>query len=671
MTARLRAATGLLLVGLLLLAPARAQQSEPSPSEGPTHNLALFESIDLPDPNAYRAAAGRPGPEYWQQRADYDIEVRLDPTTHRVTGTETITYTNNAPQVLQQLWVQLDQNLFKPDSRGARITPPDARFSGAFEGGGYTIARVTITRDGETLTPEYVIDDTRMRIALDEPLAARGGTLELNVEFSFTVPEYGADRMGRLDVEQGMVYELAQWYPRMYVFDDVHGWNPLPYLGQGEYYTEFGDFEVDITVPRAFIVAATGTLLNPNEVLTNTQQERMVRARTSDAPVMIIDSTEVGEPGTRPEGSGPLTWRYQADDVRDFAWATSQAFIWDAARADGNGDDVLAMSLYPHEGIGSAQNPGWEESTRYIQHSIAHYSDKWEAYPYPVAINVAGVVGGMEYPQIVFCSVNARGRGLFGVTDHEFGHEWFPMLVGSDERRHAWMDEGLTTFLNFYSGLDFYDGTLQAGMQRYAQLVARTMQSPVADQPIFTYADRIRPQGLGFLAYRKPAAGLVLLREYILGPERFDPAFQAYIDRWAYKHPKPADFFRTVEDVAGENLDWFWRGWFYSTATLDQTVANVQSGSASEPTRITISHQNDLMLPVEMQITFADGSTEQRRIPVEAFFTSDTFNVTVEQGRTVQEVQIDPRSILPDVDRGNNTWQRDEAASSSNSGSSR
>jgi aminopeptidase N len=276
----------------------------------------------------------------------------------------------------------------------------------------------------------------------------------------------------------------------------------------------------------------------------------------------------------------------------------------------------------------------------------------------------------MEYPQIVFCSVEARGRGLFGVTDHEIGHEWFPMLVGSDERRHAWMDEGLTTFLNFYSTLAFYDGTPRNGLQRYAQLVARTMQSPIADQPIVTYADRIRPEGLGFLAYRKPAAGLLLLREYILGPERFDPAFQAYIDRWAYKHPKPADFFRTMEDVAGENLDWFWRGWFYTTATLDQAVANVQVGATEEPTRITIAHHNDLMLPVEMQITFADGSTEQRRIPVEAFYTSDTFDVTVAPDRTVQQVQLDPRAILPDVDRSNNRWSRGDASSAPDNNSS-
>ena len=671
MIARLRVAASVLLAGLLLVVPAHAQQSESPAAEDPTHNLGVFESIDLPAPNAYRAAAGRPGPDYWQQRADYDIKVQLNPDTHRITGTETITYTNNAPQDVQQLWVQLDQNLFKPDSRGARITPPDARFSGAFEGGGYTISEVTITRDGDTVTPAYFIDDTRMRIDLAEPLPAQGGTLDLNVAFSFTVPEYGADRMGRLDVDQGMVYELAQWYPRMYVFDDVHGWNPLPYLGQGEYYTEFGTFEMAITVPRDFIVAATGTLLNPDDVLTDTQQERLARARSSDEPVMIIDRTEVGQSGTRPAGSGPLTWRYRAEDVRDVAWAASQAFIWDAARADGNGSDVLAMSVYPREGIGSAQNPGWEESTRYVKHAIEHYSDKWEAYPYPVAINVAGVVGGMEYPQIVFCSVNARGRGLFGVTDHEFGHEWFPMLVGSDERRHAWMDEGLNTFLNFYSGLDFYEGALQTGMQRYAQLVARNMQSPIADQPILTYADRIRREGLGFLAYRKPAAGLILLREYVLGPKRFDAAFRAYIDRWAYKHPKPADFFRTMEDVAGEDLDWFWRGWFYSTAALDQSIAGVESGSESEPTRITVAQRNDLVLPIEMQFTYDDGSTEQRRVPVEAFFTSDTFDVTVEPGRTVQQVQLDPRRILPDVGRANNRWSRSDATSSSDdSGSS-
>lgn len=663
MSARFGLVASLLLIGLLAALPVHAQQdtSAADATEPPYHRTA-FAPFDLPAPTPFRTAAGQPGPAYWQQRADYDIDVQLHPETHRITGTETITYTNNAPKPLHYLWVQLDQNLFKPDSRGARITPRDARFRGAFEGGGYTISNVTLTRNGETTTPEHLIDDTRMRIALDEPLPARGGTLELTIDFAFTIPDYGADRMGRLDVDRGTVYELAQWYPRMYVHDDVRGWDPLPYLGQGEFYLEYGDFEVDITVPRSMIVAATGTLQNPDEVLTDTQQDRLERARTSDAPVMIIDRDEVGRSSMRPAGNGPLTWRYRAENVRDVAWAASDAFIWDAARADAAGTDVLAMSLYPEEGLGHERNPGWEQSTRYVQHAIEYYSDQWASYPYPVAINVAGVVGGMEYPQLVFCSVDARGRGLFSVTDHEFGHQWFPMLVGSDERRHAWMDEGFTTFINFYSMLAFYDGARIPNLQQYAQLMARTASSPLADQPIMTPADHIRRAGLGLLAYRKPAAGLLLLREYILEPERFDAAFRTYIDRWAYKHPKPADFFRTMENVAGEELDWFWRGWFDATATLDQAIVAVEPGNTETPTQITIAHEDSLILPVELAITFADETTERRRIPVEAFFTSDTFDVTVASDRTVERVRIDPRNILPDTDRTNNVWSRDTSS---------
>ena len=639
------------------------------PAKPPQPNLEAFAPLDLPEPNDFRSGAGRPGVDYWQQRANYQIDVTLDPEANRISGAQTITYTNNAPQELHRLWVQLDQNLFKPDSRGAKLTDPSDRFSGAFSEGGFDITNVEITHNGETVSPEFLIEDTRMRITLPEPLAANGGTLELSLDFAFTIPEYGADRMGRLDVEDGTIYQLAQWYPRMYVYDDLRGWDPLPYLGQGEWYLEFGTFDVNITVPRDFIVVSTGELLNPEDVLTAEQRRRMERARSSRETVAIIDSTEVGQPGTRPDGSGPLTWRYRAEDVRDFAWAASQAFIWDAAEAKTGDGAALAMSAYPKESIGTEQNPGWEESTRYTQHSIEFYSEAYHPYPYPVAINVAGVVGGMEYPQIVFCSWQARGRSLFGVTDHEFGHEWFPMMVASNERRHVWMDEGLNSFMNVYSTDAFYGDDAQQSFQQLAQLVARAQQSPMVNTPIATRTDLIRGELLGYLGYRKPAAGLVLLREYVLGPERFDSAFREYIDRWIYKHPQPADFFRTMEDVSGENLDWFWRGWFIENDNLDQAVASVQPNRDSTRTLITIASQDELMMPVEAQLTFADGSTEMQRVPVEAFFTSDVYTISVDASRQLQRVRLDPRGMLPDVNPDNDTWTREASTSGTDSAS--
>ncbi len=510
-------------------------------------------------------------------------------------------------------------------------------------------------RNGERSEPQTIITDTRMRIALGEPLEAEGGTVEIQIDFAFTMPEYGADRMGRLGVRDGTIYEVAQWYPRMYVFDDVNGWNAMPYLGQGEYYLEYGTFDVEIMAPREMTLAATGTLQNPDEVLTDEQQQRLEEARQSRERVFIIDSTEVGRPGTRPEGDGPLTWRYRAENVRDFSWAASQAFIWDAARAETGGEEAaLAQSVYPKEGIGTEGNPGWERSTEFTQHAIEFYSDLLTPYPYPVAINVAGIVRGMEYPQIVFCSVEARGPALFGVTDHEFGHEWFPMIVGSDERRHAWMDEGLNSFIGYYSTLAFYEQEPAEARRAYIGRITEQMVDRAADQPIATYADRIRREDLGFLAYRKPAAGLILLREYVLSePALFDSAFRDYVRRWAYKHPQPSDFFRTIEDVAGEDLDWFWRGWFFSNDRLDQAITAVET--QGDTTRVTLASEGGLLMPFELAVTYEDGSTDEVRIPVEAFFTSDTYT-TLLTGGPAQRLELNADGLLPDVDDSDNTW---------------
>ncbi|MCS3655488.1 M1 family metallopeptidase [Salinibacter ruber] len=667
MRLRPRLLTSVLVAALvpMLWGGAFAQQS---PDQVPEHNLEAFEPVDLPDPNRYRDADGSPGRAYWQNAADYQIDVALDTARKRVTGTETITYTNNAPEALERLWVQLEQNYFKTGSRGNAAVPADARFGGFFEEAGYDLSNLRLRRGGETTTPDTLVDGTRMRVSLDEPLAS-GDSLQLSFDFAYTLPKDGADRHGWMEMEDGTVYQFAQWYPRMYVYDDVHGWNPLPYLGQGEYYLEYGTFNVNITVPRNMIVGGTGRLQNPDDVLTETQRERLAEARQSREPVMIIDSTEVGAPSTRPDGTGRLTWRYEADRVRDFAWAASSAFIWDAARANAGDRTVLAQSLYPKEGLGTDQNPGWERSTAYTQHSVEFYSDFVAPYPYPNAINVAGRVQGMEYPQIVFCDVNSRGRSLFQVTDHEFGHTWFPMVVGSDERRWAWMDEGLNTFMNQYSALDFYGqgrvppAKVMGGLSKY---VTKQMGSPFGDQPIMTYADRIRDDALGFLAYLKPGYGLMVLREHVLGPERFDSAFKEYFDRWAYKHPKPADFFRTMEDVSGEDLDWFWRSWFYETDALDQAVDSVARG---DTTMVTVSQNEQLMLPVTVQLTYEDGSTEQRRIPAEAFYTRDTNTLRVTDG-PLQRIALDPNQILPDMNRGNNIWTPSDATESSSTGSS-
>jgi len=402
-----------------------------------------FRRLVLPTATPLRAGSGAPGPRYWQQRADYTIRASLDTATHTIAGAETIRYTNNSPDTLRYLWLQLDQNIYKASSRGAFLNPTDARFAGRGFEGGYTIdylrAVRRIGRAAGRVPLATTLNGTMLRADLDRPLAP-GGQAELELAYRFEVPEHGSDRMGREQFASGWLYEIAQWYPRVAVYDDVRGWNTEQYLGQGEFYLEYGDFDVAITVPRGFLVAATGTLMNPLDVLTAAERARLARALRSDATVAIVAKAEVAQASTRPSGASPtLTWHYTAKHVRDVAWAAAANFIWDASGYDG----VLIQSFYPPEA-----NADWARSTEYARHSIKHYSEKWQRYPYPTAINVGGPVGGMEYPMIVFCGQRAGERGLFGVTTHELGHEWFPMVVGSNERLYAWMDEGFNTFIN-------------------------------------------------------------------------------------------------------------------------------------------------------------------------------------------------------------------------------
>jgi hypothetical protein len=620
----------------------------------------VFRPLDVPSPGEFRTAAGAPNASYWQQDVSYEIKVALDPEAHRITGSEKVTYTNNSPDSLSSIWLQLDQNLFRPESRGAERAARmeeeagDVRFQGMFEGGGYDIERVAVIRDEVPLEVPFEIDGTMMEIHLDRPVQPVGGELEIEVDFAFTIPESGADRMGRLKVKKGTVYELAQWYPRVFVYDDVNGWNALPYLGQGEFYLEFGDFDVEITVPRDFIVAATGELQNPEEVLTADQLQRLELAGRSAATVPIVEKGHVGKEEYRPIGTGPLTWKFHAKDVRDFAWAGSKAFIWDA----GSWDGILAMSFYPEEGLGAGGRgppiPGWEMSTEYVLHALEFYS-QWYRYPYPVAINVAGTALGMEYPMIVFCSVEARGLGLFLVTDHEIAHTWFPMVVGSDERRYAWMDEGFNTFMNHYSLTDYGGTDAWPADPVLPRNSARLTRSEDLAKPIMTAPDDLSESQLGFLGYTKPGMVLYLLREYVLGPAVFDAGFTTYIERWAYKHPQPADFFRTMEDVSGEDLNWYWNSWLYGNGYLDQAVTNVarQDGNST----VTIRNRGDAVMPMEVRFVFRDGTDECRRLPVDIWRDGDAYTVEFE-GKNVRTVHIDPRGMLPDANRSNNVHGR-------------
>jgi hypothetical protein len=638
-------------------------QQTPTPSALPPLPAARadtspFRRLNLPTPTLLREGSGRPGPRYWQQRVDYTIAVALDTATHMIAGRETIRYTNNSPDTLRYLWLQLDQNLFRDDSRGAVLTPPDARFAArGFRGGfvldGVRAVRRTGSQPATQVTLKTIENGTLMRVELDRPLAP-GSVTSLDVGYSFQVPAHGADRMGREQFPEGWLYEIAQWYPRLAVYDDVRGWNTEQYLGQGEFYLEYGDIDFAITVPRGFIVAATGRLTNPLDVLTPLQRERLARALRSDSTVAIIAKSEVGQSSARPAGSSAtLTWRFAAKNVRDVAWAAAPNFIWDASGWNG----ILMQSFYP-----PVADSIWRESTRMVRHSIQHYSEKWFPYPYPTAINVNGPVGGMEYPMIVFCGNRRSREGLFGVTTHELGHQWFPMIVGSNERLYAWMDEGFNTFINIYSARTYFPD--QAWLRTRGQAEGWAQFAATGrDEPGMMPADRVTPELLGAVAYSKPATGLYLLRHEILDSTRFDAAFREYVQRWAFKHPTPAEFFRTMEDGAGEDLSYFWRGWFYRTDVVDQAVDSVrtQRDSAGTTTAIFLSSPGGLPMPVDMRLTFADGTSEHVRLPVEAWYEGNHFVFVRRFPKELVKVELDPDRNFPDVRRQNNVWSKEAA----------
>lgn len=614
-------------------------------------NQYLFDDFTYRQGNAYRTASGKPGPEYWQNTADYNLEVELEDKTHMVTGKVTIQYTNNSPEELDFIWLYLEQNRFTESSRGTLTTPvAGSRYSGDIEGGFKLNNILAKTKTGTS--SKHIISDTRMQMFLDKPLAANGGKVEISMNFSFKVPVQGMDRMGRLEVKDGVVYAMAQWYPRVAVFDDVVGWNVEPYLGAGEFYCEYGDFDVKITAPYNHTVVCSGLLQNPNEVLTKTQRERMAEAEKSDKTVFVIKENEVGKKNTYVKSSGKQTWHYKMGNTRDVAWASSKAFIWDAARINlPEGKSTLAQSVYPKE---SAGKDAWTRSTEFTKASIEFYSNTYYPYPYDNAINVACGVGGMEYPGVSFCRYSSTGESLWGVTDHEFGHNWFPMIVGSNERRYPWLDEGLNTFINHYSTLAFNDGEYPSRTDRPENLI--NYLTSEKREGIETSPEVAHPRNLAYTAYYKPASGLILLREYILGPERFDNAFNSYIRAWAYKHPQPNDFFNHMENVAGEDLSWFWKGWFFGNATIDLGVTDVSKYEGGH--LISLENTGDLPMPVKFDVIFADDTTERVELPVEVWQRGNTWDHFLKSKKEVRRVVMDPDKMLPDVNLLNNTWNK-------------
>ena len=611
--------------------------------------------------NNYRSAGGQPGPSYWQNRADYKLSVRLNDQTNEISGTEIITYTNNSPDKLGFIWMQLDQNLFKSDSRGNAIIPPTGSRNGArgqqFEGG-YTIKSVKLISIEKVKTiessVEFLIEETRMQIYLPSALAAGGGQLKLKIEYSFISPDYGSDRMGILNTKNGKIFSVAQWYPRMCVYDDVLGWNTLPYTGPSEFYLEYGDYDISITVPSNHIVVSSGELTNFQDVYTLEQQNRWKAAAQSDKTVIIRSASELADPKSRPSGKQELTWNFKLKNARDAAWASSAAFIIDAARMNlPSGKKSMAISAYPIESDGI---DAWSRSTEYTKASNEFNSKKWLEFPYPAATNVASVAGGMEYPGIVFCGARAKSGALWGVTDHEFGHTWFPMIVGSNERLFAWMDEGFNTFINSLASKDFNGGEYDPrtmDMHNLGKIITNEAFEPVMSSP-----DNMKERNIGVLAYYKPAIGLTLLREQVIGPDRFDRAFKTYIERWAYKHPTPDDFFRTIENVAGENLNWFWRGWYINNWKLDQAVTDVKyvKNDPAQGALITIENLEKMPMPVILEIKTKSGKVSRLKLPVEVWQRNKQWTFIYPSVEEIVSVVSDPDKVLPDSNSANNSW---------------
>jgi hypothetical protein len=638
------------LAALLFLAwagigPAQAADSRYDP-------LQTFAPLTLPQAvNRYRSASGAPGPDYWQNRADYQIHARIDTASRQLSASEVIIYTNHSPDKLTSLWLQIDQNTYRRDARSV-LSDLDrhTQFTD-----GLLLDAVSIEFHGRTLKADYLVSDTRLQIRLPQPLEPLAGKIRVHIRYHYAIPGEFGGRTSWAATKNGDIYDIAQWYPRMAVYDDEHGWDTLPYLIQ-EFYLEYGDFDYYVTVPADMVVAGSGMLQNPQEVLTATERQRLDLARASDATVMIRKPAEVGA-----AREGTLTWHFRMENTRDVAFSASRAFVWDAARIQlSGGARSLAMSFYPVESAGEA---AWGRSTEYLKHAVEEFSRRWFPYPYPAAVNVAGGSSGMEYPALLFDGIEDKGKALFWITAHEIGHTWFPMIVGFDERRDAWMDEGFNTFIDVYESDAFDHGAygpkrdpeFAPGGGNPVDEIVPILADPHAPV-LVTRADAIQEKYRHPVTYFKSALGLILLREQILGPERFDWAFRRFIRDWAFRHPKPSDFFRTMESEGGEDLGWFWRGWYLHNWSLDLAVTGVTytDGDPAKGAQARIANLDRLVLPAVVQVEYRDGRRERIRLPAETWIQKTVATVYLDGKQPIREVSVDPDHVLPDENRANN-----------------
>ncbi|HEU0014542.1 MAG TPA: M1 family metallopeptidase [Longimicrobium sp.] len=614
-------------------------------------------------PEEYRAAVtagtrsttGAPGPRYWQQAVRYSIQAELDPADRRITGRERIVYRNRSPNALPQVMFNLYQNLFTEEFFGRTPLATGGLNLTALRIGGQSLGLVTqqqyeANQRESRPTVGYIVGGTLARVLLPAPIAA-GDSAVFEVEWNFRVPPGpNAPRTGWEDALGGRVFQVAQWYPQISVYDDVQGYDVTPYRAQGEFYLDYGDWDVELTLPAGWIVGATGELANAEQVLTPQVRQRLAAAARSDTPMPILGAGEVGT-GTNAGGGGKVTWRFTARNVRDFAWATSNRYQWDALRAvvpaEGGGTrDVMVHSFY------RTGAPHWGESARHGEHSTEFFSQTLVPYAYPQITVTEGSIYGMEYPMIVFIGRPDDREGLYEVIAHEVGHEWFPMMVGQDEAAYAWMDEGFTTYNEHRAVRDFFPQSDPWDEPRDAYL---TLNRQRGEQPLMTHSDIMGDHAYGVAGYFKPGAVMRSLQR-VLGDSVFFQGMRTYAREWMFKHPYPWDFFNTMERVSGRDLDWFFYPWFYRTVTMDQEVSEVRPAAGG--VAVTVRDVGQIPAPTDIVVTTADGRRVTHTIPIERWLSPSTRvnTVTIPVNGSVTRVELDPEEWFPDVNRRNNVW---------------